>query len=435
MFTYGRLRMSALGGIIVSLALLANPLAASAAAGWSPEVVISPSQPSPAPNAFVINPAGNELWVMAPGVVGGYMVEAAQRSFGGAWSPLATVVSVHTGFLTTPQSLSASISANGSEVAAWVVGGIQISFRSASGVWQAPVSVSTAGSPSSLLVKLDAQGNGVAVWSEMTGTASVVKAVTWNAAGAFGTVVQLSQPQVGQFAPDLAVNDAGTAVVVWTAAAPGSTSTQIESTTRPAGGNWGAMTAVSPILPFTSSARVALDGSGDATVVWQQGTTYGIYAATRSAGGAWSNPTEIETSNNVAVAGQAAVATDSAGNATATWMMRDATTGVTSVRAATRPAGSSWGAPTTLGSCGSTCVPHIASASDGSITVVGWAPNGPAANAAIRLGLGTWVSSTVGSGNAAVTYVVATNNAGASAVWPVGIHVAYHLALKQSDYR
>jgi len=117
MITYGRIRMSALGGIIVSLALLANPLAAFAASGWSPEVVISASQPSPAPNAFAINPSGNELWIMAPGVVGGYMVEASQRSFGGAWSPLTPIVSIHTGFLTTPQSLSASISTSGNEVA------------------------------------------------------------------------------------------------------------------------------------------------------------------------------------------------------------------------------------------------------------------------------------------------------------------------------
>ena len=433
MITYGRIRMSALGGIIVSLALLANPLAAFAASGWSPEVVISASQPSPAPNAFAINPSGNELWIMAPGVVGGYMVEASQRSFGGAWSPLTPIVSIHTGFLTTPQSLSASISTSGNEVAAWLVGGVQIALRSPSGVWQTPVKVATIGSPANLQAKLDAQGNGIAVWSDMTATGSVVEAVAWTAGGAFGNVVQLSQPDPSEFAPDLAVNEAGTGIVVWSAAtSSGSTSRQIESSTRPAGGNWSAMTAVSPLLPLTSSARVALDGSGGATAVWQQGATYGMYAATRPAGGAWSSATEIETANP-SFAGQISVATDAAGNATATWAAQDAS-GM-SDRTATRPAGSSWGAPATLGPCASTCIPHLAVARDGSIAVVGWAPNGPTANAAVRLGKGTWVPAVVGSGNALVTYVVATNNAGASAVWPVGIHVAYHLALKQSDYR
>ena len=293
--------------------------------------------------------------------------------------------------------------------------------------------VATIGSPANLQAKLDAQGNGIAVWSDMTATGSVVEAVAWTAGGAFGNVVQLSQPDPSEFAPDLAVNEAGTGIVVWSAAtSSGSTSRQIESSTRPAGGNWSAMTAVSPLLPLTSSARVALDGSGGATAVWQQGATYGMYAATRPAGGAWSSPTEIETANP-SFAGQISVATDAAGNATATWAAQDAS-GM-SVRTATRPAGSSWGAPATLGPCASTCVPHLAVARDGSIAVVGWAPNGPTANAAVRLGKGTWVPAVVGSGNALVTYVVATNNAGASAVWPVGIHVAYHLALKQSDYR
>jgi hypothetical protein len=56
-------------------------------------------------------------------------------------------------------------------------------------------------------------------------------------------------------------------------------------------------------------------------------------------------------------------------------------------------------------------------------------------NAAVRLGLGTWSSTVVGSGSAKLTYLVAGNNAFASAVWPVGIQVKYHVALKQSDYR
>jgi hypothetical protein len=41
----------------------------------------------------------------------------------------------------------------------------------------------------------------------------------------------------------------------------------------------------------------------------------------------------------------------------------------------------------------------------------------------------------VGSGSDKLTYLVPGNNAFASAVWPVGIQVKYHLALKQSDYR
>ena len=41
--------------------------------------------------------------------------------------------------------------------------------------------VATIGSPANLQAKLDAQGNGIAVWSDMTATGSVVEAVAWTA--------------------------------------------------------------------------------------------------------------------------------------------------------------------------------------------------------------------------------------------------------------
>jgi len=142
-------------------------------------------------------------------------------------------------------------------------------------------------------------------------------------------------------------------------------------------------------------------------------------------------PTLIETASLV---GPDSVASDASGNVTATWAVNDPN-GVVSVHAATRPAGSPWGAPTNLGPCVSTCVPNLAAARDGSIAVVGWSPAGATVNAAVRLGLGTWSSSVVGSGNAKLTYLVAGNSAFASAVWSVGIGVKYKVALKQSDHR
>ena len=437
MIVFSRFRMSAWGGIIVSLAILANPGGAFAAASWSPGVVIVASQPSSAPSTFAVNPTGTELWVTVPPVTGGAVVEAAQRSLGDVWSPFATITSIHTVGLALVQSLSASISATNNAAAGWVFGGgVEIALRSPVGAWQAPVAFATTGGASSLQVKVDAQGNGVAAWSQLTATASVVDAVAWTSGGTFGNVAQLSPPTRGAFQPDIAVNEAGTAVVVWQAAAPldNSNPNQIESATRPAGGTWSAMAPVSPAMPLTGSARVALDGSGGATVVYEQGSSYGIYAATRPAGGAWGSPTEIEPSNPY-FAGQASVATDAAGKVTATWAAE--TGGATYIRVATRSAGSSWGAPSSLGQCSSmTCVPHLAAARDGSIVVVGWAPaGGTSNNAAVRLGAGSWAPMTVGTGSAQLTYLVATGNARASAVWPVATRVKYHNALGQSDYQ
>jgi hypothetical protein len=433
MITYSRLRMSALGGVIVSLAILASPSAAFAAGGWSPLVVISASQPSPTASSFAVNSVGNELWVAAPPVVGGYLVQVAQRSIGGTWSPQTTIWSVTNGFITTPTGVSASIGANNTASAAWLVGGsILIALRSASGIWQKPVTIATSASGAAALVaKSDAQGNGIAAWSEFTAAGSIVEAVSWTATGTFGSVVQLSGLGQSEFLPDLGVNETGTALVVWPQATTFSGSSyQVLSATRPAGGSWSAATAVSSIIPQANSPRVALDGSGNATVVWEQSGT--VDAATRPVGGPWSSSALIETSS---LAGPDSAVSDASGNVTAAWAVSDPTTGAASIHAATRPAGSRWGAPATLGPCASPCVPNLAASRDGSIAVVGWSPSGPSVNAAVRLGLGTWSSSLVGASNAKLTYLVAGNNAFASAVWPVGIGVKYHVALDQSDFR
>ena len=437
---HNRRLLSAFVGIAFILSMLGNP-AAVFAAGWSQGVVFTPSLPSSAPNAFSFNPSGTELWATAPGTSNGAVVQVAQRSFGGAWSPLTTIATIPSVGLLVVQDLSVSLSASNNAAAVWLANGIQVALRSPAGVWQSPVVVaSPPGNVSNLLSGLDAQGNGVAAWSLMTSTASVVEAVTWNAAGTFGNAVQLSSSSQGAFLPDLAVNEAGAAVVAWQAAAPldNSSPYQVEAATRPAGGSWRAWSAASPNVPQTWTPKVALDGSGNATVVWKQGTTgtATVFAATQPAGGAWGSPAAIETSNSL---GQNSVAADSAGNVTASWVVNNS--GVMSIHSATRPAGGAWAAPTNLGQCssnvGSLCLtPSVAAARDGSITVMGWtAPAGSnLSNVAVRLGSGQWVPMVI-SGSPQLAYVLAVNNARASAVWPTANRVKYHHLFSQSDYQ
>ncbi len=414
--------LSALVTLVFILSMLANP-AGALAASWSQGVTIASSLPTGS-NAFAINPAGNEVWV-AFALVANFHVtlQAAQRSFGGAWSPLTTIAVVGG---TSVYNLSVSLSANDYAAASWSDGGggYWIVLRSPAGVWQAPVVISRTGAASNLVVKLDAQGNGVAVWSRVTSTASVVETVSWTAAGVFGNVTQLSSSSQGAFGPDLAVNDAGTAVIVWKAAAPlnPNSPAQIASATRPAGGSWGAVQVVSPVLSQVWSPDVALDGSGNATVVWQDSTVGSLYAATLPVGGAWGSSNRIEPSNWYAI-GKNSVAADTAGNVTASWVVEDST-GAMFIHTATRPAGGAWGTPTNLGMClsngGLLCsTPPVAAARDGSITVVGWTTAvgwGNVPNVAVRLGSGQWVPMQI-SGSPQITNMVATNNARASAVW------------------
>ncbi|MGZ3356686.1 MAG: hypothetical protein ACXVBO_17750, partial [Isosphaeraceae bacterium] len=199
--------------------------------------------------------------------------------------------------------------------------------------------------------------------------------------------------------------------------------------TRPAGGNWSAATPVTPNAAG-SITGVALDSSGDATVLLQQGTS--IASSTRPNGGSWSSPTILETATIVV---PASVVSDAAGNLTAVWAVNSGN-GVTSVHAATRLAGSFWGTPANLGACSSqNCVPLLAAARDGSIAVVSFIGASNGLNVAVRLGLGTWTPAVVISSFSQLTNLVAGNNAFASAVWTTGIHVKYHVALVESDFR
>jgi hypothetical protein len=276
----------------------------------------------------------------------------------------------------------------------------------------------------------------------LTDTNSLVEAVTWTANGTFGSVVQLSSSSHGAFEPQLAVNDGGTAVVVWLASPPRDNADpyQVESATRPAGGSWSAVTTASPNVPQTWAPAVALDGAGNATAIWMTATTFAserLFAATRAARGAWGSPTRIEPSDWNRLS-QNSMAADAAGDVTVSWVGQDAS-GQSNVRTATLSAGGTWGAPTTLGQCrivSSSCLVQVSAAPDGSIALVGWGAAGTTPNnVAVRLASGAWTPMAVGNNSPQLKYVLATNNAHASVVWTALIGVRYKLDLRQSDFK
>ena len=422
-------------GIALGIAVLGRT-AEAFAGSWSPEVTIFPQQQALAVNGFALDSAGNELWVAASQATSfALTVTAAQRTFGEAWTSPTTIASVRG----TSLPLAVAIGASNFAAATWED---VIALRSPAGVWRAPVSLGLTGTVSYFQAKLDGQGNGVAVWGLLTNTNSLVEAVTWSAAGTLGSVVQLSSASHGAFGPQLAVNDAGAAVVVWLASPPRDNADpyQVESTTRPAGGSWSAVTTASPNVPQTWASGVALDGAGNATATWITATTLTskrLFAATRLTGGAWGSPTRIEPSDWSDLS-ESSMAADAAGNVTVSWVGEDAT-GQNNVRTATLPVGRVWAAPTTLGQCkivSSSCIVQVSAAGDGSITVVGWGAHAPTLNnVAVRLGSGAWTPMVVGNNSPQLSHVLATDNAHASVVWSAPIGVRYKLDLRQSDFR
>jgi hypothetical protein len=211
-------------------------------------------------------------------------------------------------------------------------------------------------------VALDAAGDAVAVWSRSGGGASAIEGASRPAGGAFSAPVSLSETGAEVGSPDIAVNGGGDAVVVWVHASP--TSSVIEAASRPAGAS-----SFSAPVPLSASdghalaPRVALDAAGDAVVVWFEAAGAGsvVEAASRTGStGSFSAPVPVSAQDELA--GNAAVALDAAGDAVVVWRQRHSG-GATGeiVESASRPAArSSFSDPVPLSAEHETVAPTIA---------------------------------------------------------------------------
>lgn len=406
------------------------------AAAWSAPVTISGPLPIDKDFAFAGNQNGDQLWLSRPRATGGYVVQQSSRSAGGTFGTPTTISALYTSL----GSVTAAVSNNGTAAAGWSTSSsIQVALRSAAGTWSAPVTLTTGGWYMNLQLKADAQGNGVMIWRQMTSPPSV-QAVTWTSGGAFGAPVQLSSSSHGAGLPDLAMNDAGSAVVTWQAPDT-SNPNQVEWVSRAPGGAWSAPAVLSPVQTQVWSPQVAIDGAGNMSAIWEQGNTagaYNIYVATRNAGGSWSTPVLLDAGTTWA--GMPNVETDAAGHFTAAWLV--ALSNGNEVHASTRNPGSSFSAPILLGACssyiGNCSKPEIGASADGSLTVVGWAAQGGtnSPNVAVRLGLGGWTHTVLSSDNSLQLFVAAPNQAAASALFARTPAAAggYNMDVRVTDY-
>src|SRR5262249_22265598 len=117
--------------------------------------------------------------------------------------------------------------------------------------------------------------------------------------------------------------------------------------TRPAGGTWAASQPLSAPGQDAADVRVATDSGGDALATWQRsdGANVVIQASYRPAGGAWSTPITLSAAGQDAYHARAAL--DDRGDAAlVAWGRSDG--GHTIVQAAELPAGGTWSAPVDL---------------------------------------------------------------------------------------
>jgi hypothetical protein len=297
-----------------------------------------------------LDPAGNALavWERFDNSSTSFLVQASARPAGGAWE--------------APQNLSApghdannpqvALDAAGNAIVVWqrwngATMVVQGAVRPFGGAWQAAQDLSS-GYATDPQVALDPAGDAVAVWQYFNGSNTIVQAVTRPAGGAWSTPQDISAAGQSVSFPQVAVDAAGNAIAVW--ARSNGSNTIVQAAARPVEGAWGSPQDLSAPGQNADLPEVAVSPAGDAVAVWQRsdGANTIVQAAVRAADGGWG------TAQDLSAAGQNSdfpqVAVDPAGNSVAVWTSYENGTEV--VQAATRPAGSAWGAPQTLSAFG-----------------------------------------------------------------------------------
>jgi hypothetical protein len=214
---------------------------------------------------------------------------------------------------------------------------IESASRSAGGAWGQPADLSAAGrNATEPRVAVDAAGDAVAVWARTDGAHTIIQTAWRPAGGAWGPSRDLSAEGQSAKTPDVAIDPAGNAVAVW--ARYNGTKFIIQSSTRPAGGEWGMPAAdLSAEGQTAEKPRVAVDASGDAVAVWMRlnGSNLIVQTASRPAGGGWGAADDLSAEGRNAEDPQVSV--NPGGEAVAVWTRFDGSDDI--VQSATRPAG------------------------------------------------------------------------------------------------
>jgi hypothetical protein len=255
------------------------------------------------------------------------------------------------------------------------------------------------------------------------------------AAPSWRPAVELS-PSQRALGPELAVNDAGDAIVVWNREEGADCPTQpaslscihiVEVVSRARGSSaWSAPVEVAR-PGVGNTPRVAIDPAGNAALVWVHdiGEDRVLQATIRPGpSGSWPNANDL--SGTPFEIRNHAIALDASGSAVAVWAQRDATTFyvVGDFRVAAR---GYWEAPVALSSLSgqASAGPSLAFALN-SQALVAWIENGQARLASGQATTGVWVTPvTLAAGGGDGTDVdVALNFAGdAVVVWSWGANV------------
>jgi hypothetical protein len=217
-------------------------------------------------------------------------------------------------------------------------------------------------------VAMDGQGRALAVWVQGVGesfrlyTAGYVPFVGWGPPQELGPQGPGDAEQ-----PVVAMNAAGRAVAAWVLRNGGAV--DLYAAEYAPGGSWSAPQLLESRAEAVSAPRVAVDGAGNARVVWRQsdGAAESVWAASLSVGVGWSAPLLLEVEPGAVSA--PTLAAGASGEAWAAWTQRDGT-GQLRVRASHAPAGAGWSSAEGVAGPVAEATVAVALSQDGSAVIV-----------------------------------------------------------------
>jgi hypothetical protein len=196
---------------------------------------------------------------------------------------------------------------------------------------------------------------------------------------------------------DLAVNDAGLALVTWQAGSSGNPS-RIVATLGGAGGAWEAPRTVSAGTGLaTWSPKPGLDAAGDAAIGYLDG--YAMFVARRPAGGDWGVPEPLSGTHTVYYP---ALAMAADGAMLAGWMQNDTNSAGSVWQASSPTASGAWSAPRRVSTLAEDASwPSLSISGATGPAMVGWvddATNTARVSVAAGGAAGAWKATSIGTG-------------------------------------
>jgi hypothetical protein len=269
--------------------------------------------------ALAMNPAGNAIAVWSLERSDDQVVQAMDRPAGGSFGAAVDVSPAGEQAFRPDVAMNAA----GEVIVTWSrhdgsASSVHASVRPAGGSFGAPVDLSTPGQDADFSqVALDQAGDAIVVWKRNNGDDRITQAAFRPAGGSFGAPVDLSVPSTNDFDPQVAMDQVGNAIVAWERF--NGNETLVQGATRPAGGSFSAPFDLSAPGGDALSPKLAMNPAGDAFVVWYRGddTQSIVQARARPAGGSFGAPVDLSPPDVDSF--EPVVAMDQAGDAIAAW--------------------------------------------------------------------------------------------------------------------